>query len=304
MKHFDIAIIGGGPAGLAAAVYAGRSGRKTAVFEKFCPGGQLSSAGLVENYPGVSQISGPELAQRLLEQAKRSGAELIYEEVTNAALSSGKKLIYTSKNTYAAYAVIIAAGAFPKRLDVPGEARLTGRGVSYCAHCDGALYRGKTVIVAGGGNSAAGDAAYLSGICERVYLVYRGNTLRAGAAAADKLRFSGADIALNSRIIRINGENHVSGVELESTASGEITHIECSAVFIAIGRSPDSTLFRGQLRLDSGGYIIAGEDGNTGLPGVFAAGDIRTKNMRQIVTAAADGAVCAAAAEKYLNMLT
>lgn len=304
MKHFDIAIIGGGPAGLSAAVYSGRSGRKTAVFEKYCPGGQLVSAGLVENYPGISQISGPELAQRLLDQAAHSGAEIIYEAVSKAALSSGEKLIYTPKDMYGASAVIIASGAFPKKLEIPGEAQLTGRGVSCCAHCDGALYRGKTVVVAGGGNSAAGDAAYLSGICEKVYLVHRGDALRAGADAVDALKSSGTDIILNSRIVRINGDNHVSGVELENTKSGEKTSIACSAVFIAIGRSPESGIFSGQVRLNSGGYIIAGEDGGTNLPGVFAAGDIRAKNMRQIVTAAADGAACAAMAEKYLNMLT
>ena len=304
MKHFDIAIIGGGPAGLSAAVYAGRSGRKTAVFEKYCPGGQLVSAGLVENYPGISRISGPELSQRLLDQAVHSGAEIIYEAVSKAALSSGEKLIYTPVDIYGASAVIIAAGAFSKKLEVPGEVQLTGRGVSYCAHCDGTLYRGKTVVVAGGGNSAAGEAVYLSGICEKVYLVHRGKALRAGADAVAALKSSGTNIILNSRIVRINGNSHVSGVELENTKIGKITHLSCSAVFIAIGRSPESELFSGQVKLNSGGYIISEENGSTNLPGVFAAGDIRAENMRQIVTAAADGAVCAAMAEKYLNMLT
>ena len=240
----------------------------------------------------------------MLTGAQESGAVIIYSEVLRAELGSSPKVIYTRERRFAAMSVIIATGAFPRKLGVPGEEALAGHGVSYCAECDGPLFRNKSVVVAGGGNTAAANALYLAGICRQVSLVHRRGSLRASSVLAEALENSGVRLILNHRVAGILGTDTVTGVRLESVSGGAASELECSGVFVAVGRIPESGIFKGQLTIDSSGYIAAGEDTASSLPGVFAAGDVRQKDMRQIVTATADGAASAAMAEKYLKMLT
>lgn len=302
MTHYDIAIVGGGPGGYTAALYCARAGLSVLVLERLAPGGQMAATGQVDNYPGFPQgVDGFELGQRMQEGAHRFGAETVMAQVTALELAACPKRIETAAGSYTAQCVILATGAYPRELGLPEERALRGRGVSYCATCDGMFYRGKTVAVVGGGNTAVGEALHLSRLCEKVYLIHRRDALAASPLYLPRLEEAGVELLWNSRVVGLRQENQVlSGLELEDVISGQHRELPCQGLFVAIGRIPDTQLFQGQLDLDERGYVLAGEDTRTSLPGVFAVGDLRQKPLRQIVTATADGAVAAWAAEEYL----
>lgn len=301
-NEFDIAIIGGGPAGYTAAIYAGRAGYTSVVFEKMSPGGQMGITSCIENYPGYPEIDGFSLTEKMMKQAKKFGAVMKSEEVIETELDGNIKTVRTKRNEYKVRAVVIATGAKPRYLNVNGEREFTGRGVSYCASCDGMFYKGKTVVVNGGGDTAIEDALYLSNICEKVILVHRRDEFRASPHGVEKLRQKeNVETVMNTTVEEIIGEKSVESVRLRNKLTGEEKIVNCSGIFIAIGRIPDTDVFAGQLELDKNGYIAAGEDCKTSLDGVYVAGDVRTKALRQIVTACSDGACAIRSAEEWLN---
>lgn len=301
-RTYDVAVIGGGPGGYTAALYCARSGYKTAVIEKMSAGGQMATTDRVDNYPGFEEgIDGFELGERMQKGAERFGAETLYEEVTGVELEGDVKRITTTSGKLTARAVVIATGAHARELGLPEEKALVGRGVAYCATCDGARYKGGTVVVNGGGNSAVADALYLAGICKKVYLVHRRDTLRASKVYTEPLKKSGVEMVWNSRVEEILHEKKVTGVRVENVKTGERRTIDCDALFIAIGRTPETAIFAGQGELDKGGYLVADETTRTNIAGVFAVGDVRVKEVRQIVTATADGATAAHYIEEYLH---
>lgn len=301
-KIFDTVIIGGGPAGYTAALYATRAGLDTLVLEKLSAGGQMTETPMIDNYPGFCEgIDGFTLGFQMQEGAHRFGARTEQTEVLSVDLLATPKCITTDMGVFYAHTVILATGAEHRHLGVANEAELIGRGVGYCAACDGMLYRGKTVAVVGGGNSAASDAMLLSRLCKKVYLIHRRDTLRATKIYHDPL--SGAEnleFKWNCTVKELKFDQKLSGVVLHNTKTDQDEEIALDGLFISIGRSPTSALFAGQVTLDEYGYVVADESTKTNIPGVFAAGDLRTKALRQIVTAAADGAVAAHEAEQYL----
>lgn len=301
MMVYDTIIIGGGPAGYTAALYAVRAGLSTLVLEKFSAGGQMTQTSLIENYPGFDEgVDGFTLGFKMQQSAERFGAETMQTEVLSVELKSSPKRIVTDVGEYFAKTVIIATGAEHKHLGVEHEEELIGRGLGYCAACDGMLFKGKTVAVVGGGNSAAADALLLSKICSKVYVIHRRDTLRATKIYHEPLYKAENVVFLwNSQVSRLIFDKKISGVDI-SNKDGETKRIDIDGLFISIGRSPSSEIFRGQLELDNSGYIIANESTKTNIDGVFAIGDVRTKVLRQIVTAAADGAVAAHFAEQYI----
>ncbi len=302
--RFEIAVIGGGPAGYTAALYAARAGRDVMVLEKLSAGGQMASTSWVENYPGFEGIDGFALGERMRQAAEAAGAVTVYDEAVDLRLSDAPKQVTATGGTYLADAVILAAGAHPRRLGLQEEEALTGRGVAYCAACDGAMYRDRTVAVVGGGNTAAGDALLLAKLCRQVYLVHRRDAFRAEAVYRRALeRAENVTFLWNSTVEAILHGERVEGLALRDTRDGSRRELAVDAVFVAVGRLPATELVKGQLSLDGGGYIQAGEDTRTEIPGVFAAGDLRAKPFRQIVTAAADGAVAAHMAGAYLDSL-
>lgn len=300
----DIMIIGGGPAGMTAGLYAARMGLKAVVYERLMVGGQASTTNIIENYPGHAQgIGGPELMMEFQQQAESAGCEISYDEVSALNLQGDIKTAQTSSGEVQARAAILCMGAQARKLDVPGEELFRGRGVSYCATCDGAFYRGKRVLVVGGGNTAAEDALYLAGLCERVYMVHRRDALRADAALARRIELkSNIEMVWNSTVTEFTGTKSLERAKIRGVNTGEIHEIEVAGAFIAVGQVPQSDLARGAIETDAAGFIVAGEDTQTSLSGVFAAGDIRTKPLRQVVTAASDGAVAASMAGRYLTM--
>lgn len=303
MEHiYDVIIIGGGPGGYTAALYAARAGLDTLVLEKLSAGGQMALTTQIDNYPGISQtIDGFTLGMQMQEGAERFGAKTEYAEVHSADLSADPKVIHSSEGTFLGKSVIIATGANARPLGLPNEQALIGRGVNYCAACDGMFYRGKTVVVVGGGNSAAADAMLLSRICEKVILVHRRDTLRATKIYHDPLmQAENVEFRWNSAVKALHAQDILKSVTIQNLITGEEEVLQADGVFISIGRAPVTALFGGQLALDAGGYILAGEDTATSIPGVFAVGDVRMKQVRQIITAAADGAVAAHMAEEYL----
>ncbi len=301
-KVYDIAILGGGPGGYTAALYGARAGLSTIVLEKLAAGGQMATTTNVENYPGFSEgVNGFDLAEKMQQGAERFGAESAYEEVTAVDFSGEIKTLTTMDGEYRARTVMIATGADPRPLGTAHENELRGRGVSYCATCDGMMYKGKTVVVVGGGNTAAEDAMYLSRMCEKVYLVHRRDSLRASHSYVKALEEKeNVEIIWNSRVAEFKFDKKITGVVLENVNDASRTELECSGVFVAVGRIPNTQMFEGVLELDKAGYIVADETTCTSIPGVFAVGDVRTKPLRQIVTAASDGAVASKFAEEYL----
>ena len=298
----DVLIVGGGPAGYTAALYAARAGLDAALLEKLSAGGQMALTTKIENWPGVPDgIDGFDLGERMQRGAERAGAKTVLAEALSANLWGEIKTVETSAGRFRARTVIWATGAEPRRLGLPGETELTGRGVHYCAACDGMAYRGKTVAVVGGGNSAAADALQLSRVCKRVVLVHRRDTLRAEKAYHEQLMQAGnIEFCWNSvptALLRVGG---LRGLRLRDVQTGRERDLACDGVFISVGRAPATGLVREQLALDEAGSILAGESTKTNLPGVFAAGDVRAKALRQIVTAASDGAVAAHEAAAYL----
>lgn len=305
METVDVAVIGAGPAGLTAGLYAARGGLSVVAIERITPGGQLAQTERVENYPGFPEgAEGWKLAYDMQQQAQSFGVQIASDDVASVDFASEPKTVTAkSGNVYSARSVIIASGAHPRKLDVPGEGALAGRGVSYCATCDGNFFRGKVAVVVGGGNTAAGDALYLSRICEKVYLVHRRDTLRATKIYHDRLaETENVEFVWNATTDRIvEGEDGaVSGIVVKDLKSGEERTIDCSAVFVAVGTEPNTEFLRGAIDLDEGGYVVADESGRTSVPGVFAAGDVRTKTLRQVVTAVSDGAQAAENAAEYL----
>lgn len=301
-KVYDILIIGGGPAGYTAALYGARSGFSTAVLEKLSPGGQMATTSDVENYPGFpGVVDGFELGERMQEGAEKAGAETIYADVNRLDLLADPKVAETSEGTFLGKTVILATGAHPRKLGIPQEEALVNRGVAYCATCDGSFYKDKIVVVNGGGNTAVGDALYLSKLAKKVYLVHRRDTLRATPIYLQRLEDAGVEIIWNSVVTGLQADKKLTAVELKDVKTGETRVLPADGLFVAIGQLPESSLAAGQVAADQAGYIIAGEDTKTSVPGVFAAGDVRTKAVRQIITAAADGAVAVHFAEEYLN---
>ena len=304
MKNlYDVIIIGGGPAGYTAALYTVRSGFSTLVIEKMAAGGQMNETIQIDNFPGFDEgIDGFSLGMKMQSGAQRFGAETKYAQVLSVQLHSDVKTVETDDGIYMAKAVIIATGAGHKHLGLAREQELVGRGVGYCASCDGMFYRGKTVAVVGGGNSAAADALVLSRIAKKVHVIPRRDSLRATKVYHEPLmRAENVQFHWNSEVSQLIADEKLSGAVLKDVHSGAESMLELDGLFISIGRDPATKLFAGQLELDEQGYIVAGESTETNVPGVFAVGDVRTKAVRQIVTAAADGAVAAHYVEEYLK---
>lgn len=299
---YDMMIIGGGPAGYTAALYAARAGLDTVVIEKMSVGGQMALTGDIDNYPGFDEgIDGFTLGMKMQQGAERFGAKTEYAEITSVDLTGKIKKAATDFGDFYARTVVIASGADPRELGVEGERALVGRGVHYCAHCDGRFYKDKTVVVVGGGNSAAADALYLSRLAKKVYVIHRRDTLRATKIYHEPLmKAENVEFLWNSTVSGFTADKKVSGITVRDVKSGEERSIECDGVFVSIGRKPSTEFLGGALALDESGYIIADESTCTNIEGVFAVGDVRTKALRQVVTAAADGAVAVHYAEKYL----
>lgn len=302
---YDLAILGGGPSGLTAGMYAGRANLKTIVVDKGLPGGQMQNTLEIENYPGYKSITGPQLSELYYEHMLEFGAEWKQAEVVDVDLASSvKKIILAGGETITAKALIIATGTQPKKLNVPGERELAGRGVSYCATCDGAFFRNKHVIVVGGGDSAVEEGIFLTRFAAQVTIVHRRDQLRAApilqqrAFANDKIRF-----VWDTIVEEIVGENRVTQVKLKNMKTGEVSHLDADGVFIYIGYLPNTGFLQATGLLNANGYIDTDGTMATKIPGVFAAGDVRETYLRQIVTAAGDGAVAAMSAYHYLETL-
>lgn len=296
----DVVIIGAGPAGFSAAIYAVRAGLSVRLLENSLFGGQIVNTPDVDNYPGLPGISGAEFAMKFYEHANKLGIEPETATVTKVELDGDVKKLFTDKEIILCRSVIIATGASHRKLGCPGEEEFTGRGVSYCATCDGAFFRGKTVVVNGGGNTAMEDALFLSNMCEKVYLVHRREGFRADQANINAVKArDNIELVLNRTVKEISGTQKVESVLLSSTTGEADLELPTAGIFVAIGFHPNTELFEGQIELENG-YIKAGENCRTNVPGVFVAGDVRTKEVRQLITAAADGAVAAVEAGKYL----
>lgn len=299
---YDLAILGAGPAGICAAIYATRGKLNTLWLEKkFVQGGQIVDTYEVDNYPGLPGITGLDLGETMVNHAKKLGIKPKREPVLSIEEEDGLKVIRTKKNRYMAKAVILACGASHRQLGIPGEEELSGMGVSYCATCDGAFFQDGTVAVVGGGNVAVEDAILLSRTCKKVYLVHRRDELRADKVLQDKLfKCANVEMVWDSVPTVIEGTDKVEDIKVHNVKTDEEKTIAVDGVFIAVGILPNTEKFKGLVDLDESGYIIAGEDGATSTPGIFAAGDIRTKNLRQVVTAVADGANAVASVQRYL----
>ncbi|ERJ01166.1 thioredoxin-disulfide reductase [Acetanaerobacterium sp. MSJ-12] len=300
----DIVIIGAGAAGMTAAVYAARGGNSAIVLEQNVHGGQIVNTGEVENYPAILSISGVEFAGNLYEQATSHGADIRYEKVTGFDFSGPVKVVETDEGRYECKAVILANGVVKRKLGVPGEEKFQGRGVSYCATCDGGFFRGKKTAVVGGGNTALEDALFLANLCEEVTLIHRRDEFRGDAhnvkavLARENIR-----ILYDTVPLEVLGDQQVTGLKVQNKKTGEESELAVDGVFVAVGQIPQNELFRGAVEMDESGFVAAGEDTKTNIPGVFAAGDTRQKLVRQLVTAAADGAVAAVMAGSYIFSL-
>lgn len=304
MKTYDIIIVGGGPAGLTAAIYASRTGKAVLLLERNVLGGQITFAPLVENYPGIPQLNGSEFAEALEAQAVKFGTEISYEEVQKVLVGNDSSFtIVTDCDSYQAQAVILAVGAAHKQLGLPNEAALIGAGVSYCAVCDGAFYADKEVAVVGGGNAAAQEALFLSTICSKVHLIHRRNQLRADSCTAERLLANDKIVLHTPCIVQelVEKDDQLSGLVLKNQDIGALEQLAVECIFIAIGQAADNAPFN-SLNICSGeGYVQAEADTLTSIPGLFAAGDCRNKDIRQLTTACGDGTTAALAACKYLD---
>lgn len=299
---YDLIIIGAGTAGLSAAIYGVRAGKRVLILEEHVYGGQIISAVEVENYPGIRRISGYDFAENLYQQATALGAELRYEKAAGIQEKEGKKTVITNRSSYICRAVILATGAKKRRLGLEREEELTGAGISYCATCDGAFYRGKDTAVAGGGNTALEDALFLSGYCRKVCVIHRRDQFRGEEKLVRALKErENVVMAMESQIIRLNGKERLESVTVKNRRTGTKEELPVSGLFIAVGQEPDNCAFSDVAELDGYGYVKAGEDCRTSSAGIFTAGDCRTKEVRQLATAAADGAVAALAACAYMG---
>ena len=301
---YDILVVGGGPAGMTAAIYARRAGRSVLVLEALSCGGQILNTPDIENYPVEAHISGYDFSQRVFEQAKGLGAEFAFGKAVEIREQDGVKAVVTAKNTYLAKAVILATGSENRKLGLEDEDRLVGRGVSYCATCDGNFYRNKVVAVVGGGNTALEDALYLADIAKQVYLIHRRDSFRGEETTAERLKArDNVEMVYNSTVTKLIAEKRLKAIEVTNKLDGGVRTIELNGLFVAVGRVPENQNFAGVVELDEAGYVLAGEDCHTSAVGIFVAGDNRTKSLRQLVTATADGAMAATEAVKYVNGL-
>ena len=299
---YDIIIVGGGPGGYTAALYAARAGLDTVVLEKLSAGGQMALTHQIDNYPGFEDgIDGFYLAEKMQKQAERFGAKSEYAEVIRMDLKASPKVVETSEGIFCGKTVVLATGANPRELGIDHETELVGRGIAYCAACDGMFYRGKTVVVVGGGNSAAADALLLSRIAKKVIIVHRRDNLRATKIYHEPLmNAENVEFRWNSTVSELLYGDRLTGVRLKDVHTGEETELVADGVFVSVGRKPATELLADQIELDKGGYIAAGETTETNIPGVYAVGDVRTKLLRQVVTAVADGAMAVHMAEEYI----
>ena len=302
---YDLMILGAGPAGISAAIYAARAGLHTLWLDKqFAPGGQIINTYEVDNYPGIPGINGMELGEVMADHAKKLGISPVRENVLSIEDYGAEKILQTKKHEYRGKTLLLACGASHRKLNIPGEEELSGMGVSYCATCDGAFFRGKQVAVVGGGDVAVEDAIFLARSCEKVYLIHRRGELRAARSLQEALfKLPNVEVIWDTIVEKINGEEQVEQLELAHVSSGEKSELKVQGVFVAVGILPNSEAFGGLVEMDEKGYIKAGEEGETNIPGVYVAGDVRTKKLRQIITAAADGANAVTSAEKYIAAL-
>ena len=297
---YDIIIVGAGPAGLTAAIYARRASKKVLVLEAKNYGGQIINTLDIENYPVEAHISGFEFATKLYDQAKNLGTEIIFEKVVEIKDGNLKEVV-TTKNKYNAKTIILATGSENRKLGLDSENKLVGKGISYCATCDGAFYKNKIVAVVGGGNTALEDALYLTSVAKKVYLIHRRDSFRGEEETVKLLEEKdNIEFIYNSNVTKLNADEKLNSIQITNN-DGSISEIEIDGLFVAVGRIPENENFRKIINLDERGYIIAGEDCNTNVPGIFVAGDNRTKEVRQLVTATSDGAIAAVAAIKYMN---
>lgn len=299
---YDMVIVGGGPGGYTAALYAARAGLDAVVLEKLSAGGQMALTHQIDNYPGFPEgIDGFTLGEQMQQGAERFGARTELVEVLSVDLRADPKVVETNEGDFYGRTVLFATGASPRALGVPMERELVGRGLNYCAACDGMFYRGKTVVIVGGGNTAAAEAMVLSRIAKRVILVHRRDTLRATKIYHEPLmKAENLEFRWNSVVTELLHEAKITGVKLKDVNTGQESIVPCDGIFVSVGRKPATELVQGQLELDGSGYVVADESTRTSIPGVFAVGDVRTKALRQVVTAVADGAVAVHYAEEYL----
>lgn len=302
---YDVIIVGGGPAGYTAALYSARANLKTLLIERFFAGGQMATTEVMENYPGFEEpIGGIELAMRMENQAKKFGAEIKNEEVVELNIDGDEKIVKTSKSEYTCKSIILGMGGSPRKLGFPAETEFMGRGVSYCAVCDGSFYRGQEVAIIGGGDTAVEDAVYLSRLCSKVYIIHRRDELRAAKTLQDEVvNNPKIEIVWDSVIRNINGETFVENIDISNKKTAQERTIPVSGVFVAIGTIPNAVLIKDKIKLSDSGYILTDENMQTSVSGVFACGDIREKMLRQVVTAASDGAIAAYSAEKYIGSI-
>lgn len=302
---YDIMIIGGGPAGYTAALYAARAGLETVVIEKAGAGGQMALTDVIDNYPGFEEgVDGFTLGVKMQKSAERFGAKTVYSEIKSVDFSGGIKSAASASETYYAKAVIVSTGADPRTLGIEKEEEFIGKGIHYCAHCDGRFYNDKTVIVVGGGNTAAADALYLSRFAKKVYLVHRSDSLRAEKILREPLfKATNIEFLWNSVVTGLCADGRINGAMLKNVKTSQTAQIDADGIFVSIGRKPATAFLSDALRLDENGYIIADETTKTSVNGVFAVGDVRTKPLRQIVTAVGDGAVAVSFAEEYIANL-
>lgn len=298
----DIIIVGGGVAGLTAGMYAKRGGMDALLFEKMFVGGQASTTYMIENYPGFDEpISGPDFAMKMENHARKYGLEILYDEIKGLELEGKIKKVITEKGTYESKAIILAMGASPKTLGLEKEEQFRGRGVSYCATCDGAFYKDKIVAVVGGGDTATEDALFLAQYAAKVYLIHRRDQLRASKILQERvIGHDKIEILWNTVVESIMGEEQVEGIKIKNTKDGSLSELKLDGMFVAIGIEPNNDLIKDKLNLNKGGFVITDENMGAGIPGVFAVGDLRQKPLLQLVTAASDGAVGAVAAQRYI----
>ena len=307
MRSVDVLIMGSGPAGLAAAIYTGRAMLSTVVCERdYMSTGQIVESDCIDNYPGLPNIEGYELGEKFKAHAQAYGTEFIEDEVIKIEKSANGSFVikFKSDNLLSVKAIIYAAGASHRKLGIDGEFALRGAGVSYCAVCDGAFFKDKTTVVIGGGDTALGDALLLSKICKQVFVIYRGEKLRAAKSLQNKANDTvNIDIIYNAIPTSFNGDKHLSSISLKNTKTGKTAELNAEGAFIAIGSNPNSQILKGLVELDKSGYVVADETGKTSVSGIFVAGDVRTKALRQVVTAVSDGANAAISAENYINQI-
>ena len=303
MHIYDMVIIGGGPAGYTAALYAARAGIDVILLERLSAGGQMALTGEIDNYPGFEDgIDGFTLGMKMQKGAERFGAKTEYDEVLSVDFSESIKRVKTANNIFCGKTVVISSGANPRELGINNEREMIGKGIHYCAHCDGRFYKDKTVVVVGGGNSAAADALYLSRLAKKVYVVHRRNTLRATKIYHEPLlKAENVEFIWNSTVEELISDNKVNGVKVKNVMDKNVNELVCDGVFISIGRKPATEFLKDAVILDENGYVVADESTRTNVDGVYAVGDVRAKVLRQVVTAVSDGAVAVHYAEEYLS---